>query len=212
MQDAASTHASLLGVGFSDLQVLNRTFILSRLQIKIDGPLPTWGEQIELKTWPRSLNRLFALRDFEIRSGEGSPFLKATTAWLLINTEQRRPVRPHDQLLKLTPRKVCALEENMPNKLTWESNTELQEIRSARASDLDPNAHVNNSRYIDWITDAIAQKYGLGAEISETCVNFLSEIQLNQQVSIGIKEHSSQIVTIQGGTDHRNFSAKVHLS
>ena len=211
MQDIASNHASILGVGYEDLLRINRAFILSRLQIRMDYPLPILESSLEIDTWPRLLDRLFAYRDFEIRNNDGRSFLKGTTAWLLIDTEKRRPARAHAELLSLTPRKVCVLDQDGPQKLTWENNTETLDTRQARASDLDPNSHVNNTRYIDWITDAIAQKYGSSAQITELCVNFLSEIKLGQQVDIGIKELEDGNVVVQGEADRRNFCARVRL-
>ena len=211
MQDAASNHAAVLGVGYEDLTPINRAFILSRFAIEIDHPLPKWEERIEVRTWPRLLDRLFALRDYEIVDASKRSVLRGTSAWLLIDTEKRRPARPHAQLLGLTPRKVCALGEDDPEKLPWENDTEFLENRVARASDLDPNSHVNNSRYIDWVTDAIARKYGPSTAISGLCINFLSEIRFGQQVSIGTREQGEGIVTVQGETDRPTFSAKVRL-
>ena len=211
MQDVASNHASILGVGYEHLIPINRAFILSRFQIRIEYPLPTLGRSLELDTWPRMLDRLFAYRDFEIRDDSGRSFLKGSSAWLLIDIEKRRPARAHAQLLNLTPRKVCALDQDDPQKLAWENDTEILDTRQARASDLDPNSHVNNTRYIDWITDAIAQKYGSAVLITELCVNFLSEVRLGQQVNIGVKELEAGVAVVQGETDRRNFCARVRL-
>lgn len=211
MQDAATTHASMLGVGYDDLALLQRTFMLSRLQIKIYESLPTWEDEIELKTWTRGLNRLLALRDYELCKHDGTPFLKATTAWLLIDTQRHRPARPHDALHKIKRREVSAIAEDAPHKLQWCASTQMLEFRQARASDLDPNGHVNNTRYIDWITDAIAQYKGIETSITNITLNFLSEIQLGQKVKISVCDIEPGTLILQGESNRPNFCAKVQF-
>ncbi|MFA5258069.1 MAG: acyl-ACP thioesterase domain-containing protein [Opitutales bacterium] len=212
MQDAASVHASGLGVGFEDLYPIHRTFILSRIQMKICGELPVWGESLVLQTWPRGLERLFAYRDFELSKEGEMPFLKATSSWLMIDTEHRRPVRPQDMFTGITPRSVRVMDDDAPQKLGWDEETKPFETRNARASDLDLNGHVNNTRYIDWITDLIAMRHGLSAQISEICINYLSEVHMGEHVNIGMREDADGSITIQGEASRRNFCAKVRMA
>jgi len=58
IQDISAVHAEILKFGRDDL--------LAEFY-----RLPSWGETITLKTWPRGTEGLFALRDIEITDGEG---------------------------------------------------------------------------------------------------------------------------------------------
>ena len=54
---------------------------------------PGWGEEILVKTWPRGIERLFALRDFLITSRQGEVLGRVTSNWLLVDLTTRRPKR-----------------------------------------------------------------------------------------------------------------------
>ena len=211
MQDAASTHAEQLGLGFGYLGERKLAFFLSRMQVKVCSKLPSWGERIVIQTWPRGVDKLYASRDFELSHEGKETFLKATTSWLLIDTEQRHPVRPQDYFVGITPREVRVLDDAAPRRLGWEDNTQPFDIRHARASDLDPNGHVNNTRYIDWVTDAIAERHGLESQISELSINFLAEVRMSEEVRLGIGEEPDGEIVVQGETNKHSFAARVRL-
>jgi len=212
MQDAASVHAEKLGLGFESLSKLKRAFMLYRMQIKVCSELPSWGESIKLATWPRGVEKLFAFRDFELMRESGEPFLRATTSWLMIDTEFRHPMRPQDFFTNVPARDVRVMDASAPQKLGWESDVPLFDTRRARASDLDPNGHVNHTRYIDWVTDAIAEKHGLDARIGDFSINFLAEVRMSEAVRIGMCELPSGEIVVQGETDKHSFAARVTLA
>jgi acyl-ACP thioesterase len=211
MQDAAYEHAKRLGVGYDFLIAQKRAFVLSRMQLKVTSELPSWNESVVIQTWPRGLDRLFAYRDFEISREGREPFLKASTAWLMIDTELRHPVRQQEFFVNITPRDVRVLADDAPRKLAWEENTQPFDIRHARASDLDPNGHVNNTRYIDWITDAIAERHGVDAQIDSMCINYHAEVLLGEAVKLGIGEEPDGEIVLQGEAGHRSFASRVRL-
>ena len=210
MQDAAYEHAAALGVGYDFLTSIHRAFVLSRLQISVLSELPAWGERIVLQTWPSGVERLFANREFELSREGREPFLKATTSWLMIDTQTRHPVRPQEYFVNITPREVRVLGPEAPVKLGWDDSAVPFDIRHARASDLDPNGHVNNTRYVDWVTDAIAERHGLDAKIEALAINFLAEVRMGEEVRIAFAEHPEGIA-VQGETTKKSFAARVKL-
>ena len=212
MQDAAYEHARQLGAGYEVLIAQNRAFVLSRIQIKACSELPDWGERITLQTWPRGSDRLFCFRDFELSREGREPFLKATTSWLIIDTVARHPVRTQEYVSQITSREVCALEPDAPRRLNWNDATVPFDIRHARASDLDPNGHVNNTRYVDCITDAIAERHGVEARIDSLCINYLAEVRMSEAVKLGIAEEPDGEIVVQGETARHSFAARVRLA
>lgn len=211
MQDAAYEHARQLGVGYDFLIGQKRAFVLSRMQLKVCSELPSWNERVVIQTWPRGLDRLFAMRDFELSREGREPFLKASTAWLMIDTEARHPVRQQEFFNHISLRDVHVLGIDAPRKLAWHDNTQPFDIRKARASDMDPNGHVNNTRYIDWVTDAIAERHGVDAKIDEMCINYHAEILLGEEAKLGLGEEPDGEIVLQGETAHRSFASRVRL-
>jgi len=70
MQDIASDHAIKLGFGRDDLMRDNRFWVLSRIYAEI-SKLPLWEDSIIIKTWPNGTDKLFALRNYEVRYPDG---------------------------------------------------------------------------------------------------------------------------------------------
>ena len=91
-QEAANTHAAILGFGYDDLIQSRTAWILSRLNIHFLKS-PRWRDEVTLTTWHKGLERLFFLRDFILTDKEGNECIKATTSWLVLNLDTRRLVR-----------------------------------------------------------------------------------------------------------------------
>ncbi len=211
MQDAAYAHAAELGVGYDKLAAMHRTFVLARMQLAVSGELPCWGEKMTLTTWPSALERLFFFREFELSCEGREPFLRASSSWLLIDTDTRHPARPDAHLADFDLRRTRPMGPDSPERLRWDDAATAFDKRRARASDMDPNGHVNNTRYVDWVTDAIAQRHGLDAKIASLSINFLAEVRMDEDVKISLGE-GAEGITVQGETDKRSFTSRVRLA
>jgi medium-chain acyl-[acyl-carrier-protein] hydrolase len=96
--EAAWNHAEALGVGFTELERQSKFWVLSRLLLEVQH-YPVWGSAVTLRTWPRGAKSLFAMRDFEIADGAGTPIAAGSSAWLVLDAASKRPQR----LNKLMP-------------------------------------------------------------------------------------------------------------
>ncbi len=92
MQDLAGEHADLLGVGTASLRKRNQSWVLSRMRIEA-GRMLRAGEEVDLATWPRGIDRLLALRDFLLLDAGGRPVIAASSSWLLVDLGSMRPQR-----------------------------------------------------------------------------------------------------------------------
>ena len=92
-QEAAISHAENLGVGREDMARSRQVWILSRMSVLIERR-PKYGETLTVRSWPRGGERLFALRDYDIRDASDTPVVRARSGWLIIDMEKRRPLRP----------------------------------------------------------------------------------------------------------------------
>ena len=90
LQKAAGEHADRLKFGVSDLNEANDTWVLSRLRVEVDK-WPQVGENVLLKTWPKGIDRLFAVRDFELYDKDGIVLARAASYWLVIDRQTKRP-------------------------------------------------------------------------------------------------------------------------
>ena len=173
-QEAAISHAENLGVGREAMALANQVWILSRMSVQIDRR-PKYGETITVRTWPRGGEKLFALRDYDIRDAAGNVAVRARSCWIIIDIEKRRPLRPQTVM------------DNLPlndgndaffTPLSLEERSVLQKTaeRPALYTDVDYNGHVNNVSYIRWIEDAVPGGLLESAKSMRLDINYLNEI------------------------------------
>jgi medium-chain acyl-[acyl-carrier-protein] hydrolase len=83
LQDMAWEHASRLQLSIKDLMDQGKTWVLSRYHIRYLKPA-FQGEEVIIKTWPVGVHRLYALRDFSVRTAAGDTIALATSGWVIL--------------------------------------------------------------------------------------------------------------------------------
>ena len=86
-QEAAISHAENLRVGRNDMKKANHVWILSRFTVVMDRR-PEYCETVTVRSWPRGGEKLFAIRDFDIRDKSDNPVVSARSCWIIIQREQ----------------------------------------------------------------------------------------------------------------------------
>ncbi len=155
LQDAAGEHAARLGASVPVLLKKNLTWVLSRYHVHFHAFLPVHST-VRLKTWPSAREGRFALRDFELTDEAGRQVVTATSSWMLIDLEQRRPVRIDEHLpgLPTVPRRMI---DDSFTSLPVPESFDCELPFRVRHSDLDINRHVNNTVYVDWALETLPQ-------------------------------------------------------
>lgn len=189
LQDIASDHAVRLGYGRDEMLRRNTFWVLSRIYAEISC-MPEWGSTIKIKTWPRGVDKLFALRDYEAWFPDGKPVARATSSWLIVDQTNKRIQRPDNTLSRHNEGlpKDSALPRNAMKLEPVSSGSVKNNNLSVKISDLDINLHTNNVRYLKWVTDSynldfILNHYPVSAEI-----NYLAESHYNDIISVVTSE------------------------
>jgi len=190
-QEAAICHAENLGVGREDMARTGRVWILSRMSVLVERR-PLYYETVTIRSWPRGGEKLFAMRNYDIRDKDNIPVVSARSAWLIVDIEKRRPLRPQSIMDNLPQNEgldvfppdaggAAALAER--SNLCLVSDTYAAE-RKALYTDIDYNGHVNNVSYIKWIEDAVdPQLLGKAAKM-RLDINYLNEITWGEAAEI----------------------------
>ncbi|HOY60675.1 MAG TPA: thioesterase, partial [Verrucomicrobiota bacterium] len=145
--DAAWNHAETLGVGFARLAAQGRFWVLSRLRIEF-ARCPAWGEAFALRTWPRGVKSVFALRDFEMTDDAGSRLAAGTSAWLVVDLVTKRPQRLDRLMPGLSEMNGPSALGRDPEKLPDGEPGDEAFSAPVRYTDLDVNRHVGSSGYV----------------------------------------------------------------
>ena len=177
-QEAAISHAENLGVGREAMERANQVWILSRISVQVDRR-PKYGETITVRTWPRGGEKLFAIRDYDIRDSEDKPAVSARSCWIIIDMKKRRPLRPQSVMDGLPQNEgLNAFSEAAGIAASIEECSSPVKVaeRPALYSDVDYNGHVNNVTYIRWIEDTFERGLLEQAKRMRLDINYLNEI------------------------------------
>jgi acyl-ACP thioesterase len=181
-QEAAISHAQNLGVGREAMAQANQVWILSRMSVWV-ARRPRYGETVTVRTWPRGGEKLFALRDYDIRGADTNPAICARSCWIIIDIEKRRPVRPQSVMESMPLNEGL---DALDAAVALAENPSLQKTSERRAlyTDMDYNGHVNNVSYIRWIEDAMDPALLETAKQMRLDINYLNEVVLNDLIGI----------------------------
>ena len=187
-QEAAISHAADLGVGRDVMVQSGQAWILSRLSLFVERR-PAYGETVQVSTWPRRWDRLFALRDYDIRDGEDKALVRGRGAWLVLDIEKRRPLRAQSVMETLPPNDgIDAFPQTTglagTAALTQKDVLQKNSCRTALYSDIDFYGHANNARYIQWVQDATDADILTNAAQVRLDINYLSEVLPGESIEI----------------------------
>ena len=90
--DMAMYQSEILGVGIEHLKEKKMAWVLYKWDITMES-YPLLNETIRVKTFPYSFRKFYAYRKYEIINAEGDKIGYASSVWILINTDRRRPIR-----------------------------------------------------------------------------------------------------------------------
>ena len=216
-QEAAISHAENLGVGRKTLTQARQAWILSRMSVEINRR-PKYGEAIRIRTWPRGMQKLFALRNYDIQDAQGVPVVWGRSCWLIVDMEKRRPLRPQSIVENLplnegidvapcmaapcmaapymaAPFKAMSSEATA---LAQRPNLVKKIERVAAYSSLDYNGHVNNVSYIQWIQDTLDPALLENASQMRLDINYINEVLPGQTTEIWLAELDDNLFAIEG--------------
>ena len=190
-QITAGIHADLGGISYSDMQEHLQAWVMSKMRLEIDK-LPKWKEKVKVKTWIKSLENSRSTRCLELYCG-AEKLVACETFWVAMNTQTRRPENlalPHEHFIKYPENSATKKEVQ---KINLNVDFEIANQYKVQLSDIDIVNHVNNVKYLEWCLNAIDPKLILKQKIKGFELNFLKELNLNDEVIISKSENTYTI-------------------
>lgn len=184
LMEAAGHNADALGFSIPQLAARNLTWMLSRLRVRL-REYPGWRASLLVDTWPCGLNRLFALRDFRLTL-EGRVIGEAASAWLLIDTIRRRPVRPEnaaDWSGMIHPERALTVDMDRLPPFPEPPGDGVRETElSVRYCDLDVNLHATSPRYAEWLQESLPTSLLASSVPAELDLDFQNEAGVGERI------------------------------
>lgn len=212
IQEAAVIGAMECGFDTLELNGRNACWIVLRYKLHLDR-IPKWRERITIRTWHTGVERLYWGREYEIYDSEGVRIGYCSSAWIMADMNSHSPIIPgRTPGFDAAPlqREFKVFGETCP-KLRNSNKPEVEPsiIKYADFSELDRNHHVNNSRYIAWICDALHRSNFEISQISEININYINEVLDSEKVEVFVSENENGKISVNG---YKNDGTNVFLS
>lgn len=186
LQGMGDAHAEMLGCGRTFIHANNIAWVVTHYLVDI-VEMPHNGEMLEYSSWPAVQDALRATRDFEIRGADGRLLVRATSQWILIDLEQRRPLRLTERLNQVWPNDIPRAYDRKFEKF-GDFESERTHTFKCRFDDIDENQHINNAVYAVWATESVGYEYRDSHVLRGIELNYKREINPNTpEVNIDVK-------------------------
>ena len=182
LQLTAGYHAEHGGLSFTDMQVHNQAWVLSRMRVEIEE-LPKWRDIVTVKTWIYDLQGSRSVRALEMYVGD-KKIVGSVTYWAVFNTKLRKAealALPHEHFEKFPEREATA--ESF-KKVNLQRESTLAAEKKVVLSDLDIVFHANNVKYLEWCLDNIDYKPILEQQLKSFDMNYMRELMMDDAIQI----------------------------
>lgn len=181
--DAGVEDYRLKGLPREKLEEAGYAILVSRTSFRLHR-LPSEGEEVGIVTLEEAPEPLLLVRSYTLL-GEGDEVLATGVGkWIVVDTKSRRIIpsarftmrrpsevkREHDCLSAGKIAKCEGMIKAGERRIVW--------------SDLDANGHTNNSRYAEFVMDAVGTDYVKDKRITDFRINFNQEAKLGEVLSV----------------------------
>lgn len=154
-QDAAGQHGEQIGVGFHEMLEKNYLWVVVRLKFGI-LKAPKRYSKVTIKTWPFEPKRFSYRREYLITDENGEKLIIGSSEWVIIDSNKRSLVSAPD-LYKIDGDyyEKMLLDKKMGKVPDFEIDGTPYCVTPG-FTELDLNNHVNNTKYANYVLDAIS--------------------------------------------------------
>lgn len=186
MQEMAGAHSYLLGCGREETLKENLVWVLSRTELVMDR-YPALGETIRAQTFPTPNKRWFFPRYFLFYDEKDRVIGKAGTLWLLMDFAERKMAISQGVLGRLPDNADITPPLGMPGNIPLLEGDPLPLTREPAYTDIDINGHVNNTRYADWLCDALGLEVMREYEIARLVIHYTREVLPGDRLELALQ-------------------------
>lgn len=147
-------HSNKVGYGLLDIPIKHRSWILLNWQVKI-LQRPKYGETLRVKTWSCKMEKLYAIRDYEIYNEKNEKVVIATSKWVCVDTEKKSIIRIEDDIRNAYTVEDKKVFDEEIKKIEEPSNYIDECIVKVSKDQIDVNGHVHNLNYIDYASQVL---------------------------------------------------------
>ena len=201
LQEAATQAAGELGLSGPEVRDrYNAFWMLARIRYELKRPL-CWDELVTVKTWHRGGKAAVMYREFDLTVGE-ELVGQALSAWVLAGLDSHKLLHLDSvgEIEDTSGGSLCRTDVLRKLRLTGP----LSPVGERRLgySDTDINGHVNNTRYADFLCDALElETLARGKFVSRLQLCYLSECLAGETIRLLSSQEGEEFALRGEGLD-----------
>ena len=212
-QEVAGQHCRILGADYDTLAQKNLIWAIIRQKVQITR-LPRSGETVRIETWPMPTTRTCYPRSTVAYDAEGRELFRSVGLWVLMDAGSRAMVLPGKSGVTVQGM-LTGSELSNPGSLAPKTFSN-EYARRVCFTDLDRNGHMNNTKYLEWISDLLPSSFHQDHDPREFTVCYHAEAREGEILHMGWQVDEEGLLQVeswrdaeQPGSFHRVFAAQV---
>jgi len=197
-QDIAGQHCDLLSLDYDTLASRRLFWAVIRHRVQVTR-LPLRGETVTVETWPMPTTRVAYPRSMAAYDAQGKELFRSISLWVLMDLDTRAMILPGKSGVEVAGL-LQGSELATPPSLTPKTLMHLQN-RTVSFTDLDRNGHMNNCRYLDWVTDLLPSAFHKERPIREFVVCYLNEARESQNLQLHWELQEDGLLRVDGNRE-----------
>ena len=211
IQEVAGKHCTALSVDYDTLAKRRMFWAVTRHRVQVSR-MPRLGETIRVETWPMPTTKVAYPRSVVAYDAAGNECFRAISLWVLMNLDTRSMILPGKSGISVVG-SLRGLELPSPGSLALMDHTQTRQ-RQVCFTDLDRNGHMNNTRYLNWVSDLLPSAFHQSHEVKEFTICYHAEAREGQLLDLSWdfpQEDCLQVDARRADTDQgeRVFSARL---
>lgn len=209
-QDIAGDHAEQIGVGFQTMLAQNYLWVIVKSRYRI-VKMPQLHQHVRVITWPLAPSRISFQREYRMEALDGTPLILGSSDWVIIDSQTRRFVNIQNIYPTGEPFRTDTVFPEKTKRLPILNAEESGYTLVPTYTDLDQNGHVNNTKYANYILNAIQPDES--TVIHSFQMDYHKEIRAGEPLTIYFTREDDKILAV--GRNEANdamFAAELGLS
>ena len=194
MQEGGERHALALGAGYDQMMARGLFFALARIHVSTLPRAASGRNRCPHDMAGRNEPLLLPALPRLLPCRTARPLAAAGALWVMLDTKQRRIVSPQKVDLGFPDNSDLPAPIALPTRLPALKGEAPQVFsRTPQYSDFDVNGHVNNTKYIAWLCDALGFDALRGAYIGDLVAGYEKEIRGHDPLRLTLARQGRRI-------------------
>lgn len=210
MQHAARCDMTGHGCPYEYLVSKNMCFVLVRVALE-NYDRAVYDDEIRLETWPEGLNGIMFVRRFNAWRGD-QLIMSAVTLWVLMDLTARKLLRPNACGVEFPAPEGMTNALSIPKRVSTPEFNNLAGTYDVRYSDIDTNGHLNNTIYLDIISNCLPDPFNQHIKFFK--IDYSGEAKIGEKLEIYFVEAEDKVCymrSIRSSDGQLCFTAKLEL-